>query len=978
MFDPSALPRVFAQEPGADFPAALARGLRARLQGHPPEAMARVEVLVNTARMRNRFRAEMIDSGAGFLPRIRLITDLAGDDDSEAPLHSPLRRQLELAQLIRKLLETEPDLAPRHAAFSLAESLSRLLDEMQAEGVPTAALENLDVSNHSEHWARSLRFIRLVAQYLGPDAAPDTQTRQRRAVEGLITRWAEAPPAHPLIIAGSTGSRGTTALLMQAVARLPQGALILPGFDFDMPESVWSGLEDPLLSEDHPQYRYFALMRVLGLTAGDVGLWAGQAAPDAARNRLVSLALRPAPVTDRWLSEGQGLGDLNAATAGVTLIEAPTPRAEALAIALRLRQAVLDGQKAALITPDRALSRQVTAALDRWHLRPDDSAGRPLALSAPGRFLRQTAELMRGDPGAEALVALLKHPLTHSAASRGPHLLHLRELELWLRRRAIPFPQPADLLRWAGQDEGRQAWAQWLGAALASTPDDRPLSDWLHAHLLLAETLAGAAGAEGSGELWLAEAGQSARAAMDELLANAEHGGVLSIFDYIALLETFFTGKEVREAVESHPDIMIWGTLEARALGADLVVLAGLNDGIWPAAPQPDSWFNRRMRLDAGLLLPERQIGLSAHDFQQAIGAKQVVLTRATRNAEAETIPSRWLNRLKNLISGLPRQNGPEALAQMAARGGVWLDLAVAFENDFSPVPDHVAARNPRPAPAPPASARMRELPVTAIKTLIRDPFHIYASAILRLRGLDPLSPEPDARLRGTALHRVFEEYTRSLPPGDTGSISSFLAIAETVLAQEVPWAATRIQWLARLSGVAQEFVDWHASQPGTPVVTESKGALDLRDPAFRLTGRPDRIDLQPDGRLRIFDYKTGSPPSQKEQEHFDKQLILLAIMAEEGVFMGLDPAEVERAEFIGVGAKFKSEPADITPEALREHRARLEKLLRIYLHPDQGFTARRALKKDTDSGQYDQLARLGEWQVTEAAQVIPVGDHDE
>lgn len=978
MFEPSTLPRVFAQEPGADFPTAVARGLRARLQGHPPEAMARVEVLVNTARMRTRIRTALAECGAGFLPRIRLITDLADDAAPQTSAHSTLRKQLELAQLIRKLLETEPDLAPRYTAFSLADSLARLLDEMNAEGVATKALEALDVSNHSEHWARSLRFIRLVARYLGPDAPPDAQTRQRRAVERLVAEWVDAPPTHPLIIAGSTGSRGTTALLMRAVAQLPQGALILPGFDFDMPDGVWSGLEDPLLSEDHPQYRYFALMRALGLGAADVGLWAGPAAPDAARNRLVSLALRPAPVTDRWLSEGQGLGDLIAATEGITLIEAPNPRAEALTIALRLRQAVLDGQKAALITPDRALSRQVTAALDRWHLRPDDSAGRPLALSAPGRFLRQTADIMRGDMSAEGLVALLKHPLTHSAVDRGPHLLHLRELELWFRRWAIPFPGASDLQRWAGQDARRQEWAGWLGAALKAAQGERPLGDWLQAHIQLSETLAAGAGATGSGALWLAEAGQAARNAVDELIANAEYGGTLSISDYSALLEKIFVGKEVREAVESHPDVMIWGTLEARALGADLVVLAGLNDGVWPAAPQPDPWFNRRMRLDAGLLLPERQIGLSAHDFQQAVGGKMVVISRATRDAEAETIPSRWLNRLKNLVGGLPQQNGPEALARMSARGKVWLDRARAFENDFSSVPAEIARRNPRPAPAPPAKARMRELSVTAIKTLIRDPYHIYANNILRLRSLDPLSPEPDARLRGTALHRVFEDYTKGLAPGDQGSVSAFMAVAETVLAQEVPWAASRIQWLARLAGVAPDFVAWHASQPGTPVITERRGALDLRDPVFRLTGQPDRIDRLPDGRLRIFDYKTGTPPTQREQEHFDKQLILLAIMAGEGAFAGLDPAEVECAEFIGAGTRFRVEPADVTPDALHEHRARLARLLQIYMRPDQGFTSRRALKKDTDTGYYDQLARLGEWQVTDYAVTIPVGDHDE
>ncbi|KPQ06925.1 MAG: double-strand break repair protein AddB [Rhodobacteraceae bacterium HLUCCA12] len=975
MFEPASRPRVFAQEPGADFPAAVAQGLRARLADHPPEAMARVEVLVNTARMAGRLRGAMIDAGAGFLPRIRLITELEQTGGTDAP--TPLRRRLELAQLIRKLLEAEPDLAPRHAAFSLAESLSRLLDEMQVEGVAMTALESLDVSNHSEHWARSLRFIALVARYLGAEAAHDAQARQRQAVEALTERWRHEPPAHPLIVAGSTGSRGTTALLMRAVARLPRGALILPGFDFDMPGAVWSGLEDPLLSEDHPQYRYFALLKALDLDFDSVAHWAGPLAPDPARNKVVSLAMRPAPVTDRWLAEGKGLGDLVQALQGVALIEAPTPRAEALAIALRLRQAVLDGEKAALITPDRTVARQVTVALDRWHIRPDDSAGRPLAMSAPGRFLRQTAELLRGEIASEALVALLKHPITQSAYDRGPHLISLRELELWLRRRAIPFPKPDDLARWAGTDTARKDWAAWLSASLPQPMGAQPLGDWLVRHLALSEAIArGMAGAD-SGELWQKEAGQKARAVMDELCAHAEHGGTLSVGDYIALLETILAGHDVRESVESNPEVMIWGTLEARALGADLVILAGLNDGIWPQSPQPDPWLNRKMRLDAGLLLPERQIGLSAHDFQQAIGAGSVILTRAARDAEAETIPSRWLNRLKNLVGGLPDGHGPEALKAMAARGQVWLDRAAAFEAGARPELTALSMRNPRPAPAPPGPARMRALPVTAIKTLIRDPFHIYAQHILRLRPLDPLVPEPDARLRGTALHRVFEAYVQSLQPGEAGTAAQFLAIAETILTEEVPWAASRIQWLARLARVAQPFVDWHAAQPGTPVVTESTGTLDLRDPLFRLTGKPDRIDALESGAVRIFDYKTGTPPSDREQAHFDKQLILLAIMAEDGAFSDLGPVRVDQAAFIGVGAEFKCQDADVSAPALSEHRQRLAQLLRTYLDPGQGFIARRALKKDTDTGQYDQLARLGEWQLTDAAVTIRVGDHD-
>jgi len=77
MFDPGAGHRLFALPPGCDFPAELARGLIARMAGQPPEAMARVTLFVNTQRMRRRIGALLAAEGARFLPRLRLVTDLA-------------------------------------------------------------------------------------------------------------------------------------------------------------------------------------------------------------------------------------------------------------------------------------------------------------------------------------------------------------------------------------------------------------------------------------------------------------------------------------------------------------------------------------------------------------------------------------------------------------------------------------------------------------------------------------------------------------------------------------------------------------------------------------------------------------------------------------------------------------------------------------------------------------------------------------
>jgi RecB family exonuclease len=160
-------------------------------------------------------------------------------------------------------------------------------------------------------------------------------------------------------------------------------------------------------------------------------------------------------------------------------------------------------------------------------------------------------------------------------------------------------------------------------------------------------------------------------------------------------------------------------------------------------------------------------------------------------------------------------------------------------------------------------------------------------------------------------------------------------------------------------------------------VLLEEKGKLVLQAPVFTLTGRPDRIDQLPDGQLAVFDYKTGTPPSKAEQAHFDKQLILLSIMAEEGAFRGIPPASVAKAAFVSLGTTFKLVDAEVTTENLTAHRAGLRQLLGEYLSPGQGFIARRAAKKDADRSDYDHLSRRGEWQVTDPVETVLVGDHD-
>lgn len=979
MFDPSDTPRLYGVPPGVDFPRALVEGLRARHAGQPPQALARVQLIVNTRRMARRIR-ELFDQGPPcLLPRISLLTDLGEIWDlAHVPDPvPPLRRRLELVQLITKLLDSAPDLAPRSAIYDLSDSLAGLMDEMHGEGVTPETIEALDVSDQSGHWARIKSFLGIVRHYFeAGGAAPDVETRQRLVIERLAALWGETPPTHPVILAGSTGSRGATQHLMQAVARLPQGAVILPGYDFDMPGPVWDALGDAMLSEDHPQYRFCRVAVGAGVSPTQIRPWSETAPANPARNALVSLALRPAPVTDQWLRDGPLLRDIAGAMADVTLIEAPSQRQEALAIAMRLRQAAEEGRTAALITPDRTLTRQVTAALDRWDILPDDSAGLPLHLSAPGRFLRHVSDLLRNRLSAEMLLTLLKHPLTHEGAERGKHLRLTRELELHLRRHGPPYPTEDSLRGWAeGQKDALLPdWVNWLCDCFLNRDysGEIPLESSVAAHLTLAEKIAQGCHGDGSGTLWLRDAGQEARKAVGELQAEAGVAGALSASDYASLFHKILSAREVRNPVDPHPHILIWGTLEARVQGADLLILAGLNEGSWPESPKPDPWLNRALRHQAGLLLPERRIGLSAHDFQQAVAAPEVWLTRSVRSADAETVVSRWLNRILNLLSGLPDQGGPEAIAAMRARGRLWLDRATALEEPGE------TPRATRPAPCPPVAARPDHLTVTEIKRLIRDPYAIYARHILRLRPLDPLMRVPDALLRGTVLHEILEGFIReTLAHPDHCTYATLMQHAETVLAQNVPWAEARALWLARLERVADWFIDTEAQRRALahPVAFEASGRATLPDLGFTLSAKADRLDLDDLGRLHIYDYKTGAPPSTREQASFDKQLLLEVAIAERAGFVEMGPTRVARAVFIGLGSPPKELAAPLDTEPPEKIWSEFHALISAYFDPDMGYTARRAPRNADEDGDYDQLARYGEWDLTDPPVVTKVGE---
>jgi double-strand break repair protein AddB len=601
-----------------------------------------------------------------------------------------------------------------------------------------------------------------------------------------------------------------------------------------------------------------------------------------------------------------------------------------------------------------------------------------LPLTAPGRLLRHVAEMRGAQIDGVALLTLLKHPLTHTGEERGEHLRLTRDLELGALRRSMPFPDRSALLGWAGEDDQKQRWAHWIGGLIETLASARraSLADHVAQTLDITERLAAGSRSDDPAELWDKEAGRVARTMLDDLQGEAEHGGEMSAGEFRDLFTSFLNGGDVRETTESHPGVMIWGTLEARVQGVDLVILGGLQDGTWPQTISPDPWMNRAMRKQAGLLLPERQIGLSAHDFQMAFGTREVILTRALRDDESETVPSRWINRLTNLMSGMS-DAGRAALDGMRGRGKVWLDRVQDLETPEREVPSAI-----RPAPMPPVEHRPNRLSFTQVGRLVRDPYAIYAQKILHLSPIDALHKRPDAPLRGTILHEIFERFVSDRTQNEPRDAARerLLSIARDVLENGLPWPAARILWLAKIARNADWFLDGEAERQAqaTDILTELRGEASFFDPPFTLHGRADRMDVRADGRVALFDYKTGQIPTKDQQRAYDKQLLLEALVLKVGGFDKLGRADTAEVAYIGLGSTPKVSSVEVEPGLLLDVEKEFEALIQSFRQPSRGYVSRRVMFSAGDgTGDFDHLARYGEWDHAEDPTPEPVGDHD-
>ena len=354
------------------------------------------------------------------------------------PAIPPLRRDLLLSKLIvdwhRKRKQTPP---PPEQALLFAGELARLIDQVHTEGLFFDRLADLVPEDLAEHWQITLDFLHIVVdqwpEILAREGCVDPAHRRNLLLDAQAKAWQLRPPQDLVIAAGSTGSIPATARLLSVIARLPNGAVVLPGLDTSLDAESWAALDDT-----HPQFNLARLLARLEINREDVEDWPAPDVPETApaRARLISDAMRPAETSDAWVA----LRSEPAAIAGVARIDCPTPREEAGVIALLMRESLeTEHKRAALITPDRDLARRVAAELSRYGIDVDDSGGVALAQTPPAVFLRLTADMIADKCAPVPLLAALKHPLAGGGAEPAAFRALAREFE----KAALRGPRPA-------------------------------------------------------------------------------------------------------------------------------------------------------------------------------------------------------------------------------------------------------------------------------------------------------------------------------------------------------------------------------------------------------------------------------------------------------------------------------------------------------------------------------------------------------
>ena len=784
---------LYACKPGVNFAQEVVTFVHERVSGL---ALTDAQIWVPSPRIAVSLKEAFTQAygGAALLPDIRALSVHNSDLDirsfEEKVSHnilSPLSRLMVLTELVQ---HKSPQISYA-AALMQAQLLENLFNKFVNYDISLQDIQNLLPPELASHWQKNIDFLEIVLQayphYLSETGMQDQALLMRQ----VLVKMAENLPERPLIVAAGFNDTTPSGLIMlKAIQKHRNGAVILSGY---------TGEESP--SPTHHQYRL---------------------------NQLIS-ALNSEKSNIKLIGKSKGVPPLCYAVADDS-------EQEAQVIALMMREAIEDPEKTcALVSGDRTLALRVSAALKRWNLDVDDSAGSPLTTSTIGQWVSLLIQLVHHQ-SPENIASFYKHPwMTHplfemvdAVLLRGP----LMGSTVWENLDA----------RGLGDEEKSQCvhFLKEMEDLLSpfKSGQEKPLPEYIR---LLYQVV----------QKFLPENFTASEEAFMTLLNTWQAASTekVNFTTFSGALITFMKNTPVRRKFGGHPRLFIWGAMEARLQQVDRVIIGGANEGGWPRTPTPDPWLSPAVSEKLGLPSYADFVGLTAHDFMMLTHACEVMITRALKQGGSETIPSRFLLRRDDLDV-------------IENRGRIWVERArkMMTSQPYSVKRPHVKI-----------SEKPTQWSASFVGKLMQCPYQVFVEKVFKAEEIKGYSEDLNAADKGNIIHKCLEALLADVPgvPGpycgdfkDTTAVEKMLLDIGEVLFGRIHQAGRKAIWWQKYQKIAMAFAR-EMAQMNRPVwQVEASGKMSL-SAGVTLKARADRLDLSDDGSAIVMDYKTGSVPTQ-------------------------------------------------------------------------------------------------------------------
>jgi len=882
---------------GIDFCDVLSKELLKEVESNPLE-LSKYIIILPTLRSKRNLQQAFSKNAKNLnliLPLMLSINNLDESDlelltSEEIPSVLPnIKRTFLLSEFILKIKSLDLNYAQ---SIQLASELGNLFDKIETQGLNIDNFEQIVPEEFAKHWQITLEFLKIIynswQDYLKENDLVSSAKQRNLILQSQAKIW-EQTDKH-IIIAGFSSTIPAMLNLIKTVYSLNNGKILIQGLD--------RSLDFSSLSEIDYLYGTYEILNKLGISATAVK---DLLEISSLSNELTASMMLPADKTDDWRTSKKEISAES--IKNIDYIECENEQKEAEIISIIIRKEIENKDKhISLVTPNRTLARCVASNLQRWNILANDSSGQPLIYTPIGNWLLLTAQMVIEKFAPIALLACLKHPFSSSSKD------WILNLEKCIRKK---------------EDYDLSSIKESLG--ILDSNEKYSFPEFLQAHISFCEKLAQTEETSGAEIMWSSEFGESCANFIHNIFENSTDA-LMTFEEYFSILSLLLSSETVRAKYGFHPRLSILGLTESRLFRSDVAILGGLNEEVWPPAPDVNSWMSRPMQKDFGLQSNDLNIGLSGFDFANSFNSEKVYLTRSKRSNNSINIKSRWLNRLEGVLKSANITLEPNKYWEKLALKLNSSDEVVEFE---------------KPNPCPPLESRPTELSATNIDLLLKDPYALYAKKILKLIKQDPLEEEISVATKGTIIHDCLEQFIKRYPkelPENSNEI--FNNICEEVFEKQNLGAEYISFWKPKLINIFSWFIeneeDRREIMGYENLLTEEFGEINIDN--FKIYAKADRIDVNSDG-VEIIDYKTGTPPSKKDIISLKyTQLPVEALIFDKGGFgYKNDVSRISIWSLKGLGVE-KPTVVDVDEELLEKTEIFLRDLISHFRKPETTY----------------------------------------